>query len=200
MVTFMTSRYAAPDPRSSSKRPHLRTAALTAAVVAGAALLAGCSQAPVGYDTLVHQVQTATVPAPIASTLSGMEVQPETLDLPTALEDPGTISVLWEESDSGWSDPRAAAVVYSIDGDGQLTALRYCPMSGEDIYHASKGDRHPISNSIDSQTTSIRCETNQEAASRGRPNPMLIVKGRSGGMLGSNLGKGNEVSREFGIL
>ncbi len=60
----------------------------------------------------------------------------------------------------------------------------------------STWERRPISESIDSLTTRIHCETEEEARRAGHRRPMLLVYGTSSGFLG--MGEGDETVRGFG--
>ena len=190
----MTSRYAKPFSRNlKAKGTSIKTASLTAAVIAGAALLSACGQ---NEEPLAQQARAAQYPSEIASVIEGMDVADETFDIPKRVQEEGTVIVLWRENDLFAND--GAAVVYRYNS-GTLVPLRVCPLPGTDIYDSGKNeDHHRISHAIDDLTTSVRCETKEEASNRGRPNPMLIVNGKSGGFLG--MGDGDPSYREFGVL
>lgn len=148
-------------------------------------------------ESITATAAAASHPPEIASAISGMIVADETLDIPRSVQRDGTVIVLWV--DHNMFSSRAAAVVYE-EKDGRLYALRFCPLPKSDVYSGKYGDKHKISSTIDENTTSVRCENAEQAASRGRANPMLIVEGRSSGVPLFGSGEGDATFREFGIL
>lgn len=174
-----------------------RSPVKTAFLAVGSAVILSLTACGSTTDTpLAQQAAAATYPPDIAAAIDGAVIADETYDIPERVQDEGTVIILWYGG--GFGSGNSAAVVYRKN-DGRLIPLRACPLPATDIYDSRKNaDHHRITNAIDDRTVSVRCETKEAATHRGRPNPMLIIRGTSSGFLG--IGEGDETYREFGIL